>query len=98
MNRVFFENGKHADISDKELDLHIKMQKIYNNTYRMRDEYAEKLKNEMKNSIIDIHDECIEKYQIFSKELEPQLDFCLKYQLTSLLPDLGVKIMKIEKV
>ena len=98
MNRVFFENGKHADILDEELDLHIKMQKVYNNIYRMRDEYAEKLKKEMENSIIDIHDECIKKYQIFSKKLEPHLDVCLKYQQISLLPDLRVKILKIEKV
>jgi len=96
--RVFFENGKFAELTSSQLNTHMNIQQAYQNIYEKRDSYAAQLKEKMNNSAIDISDKCLEEYQKFCSVLEPELDICMKYELSSVLPSLDVKIKKVEKL
>lgn len=96
MNKVYFEGNKFVWLTDLQLELHLKMQKEYAEIYKMRDDKEKELRFKMENSAIDILDKCLDELKMFLKTLEPGLDICMKYELTSLLPKLNVKILRIE--
>lgn len=96
MNKVYFEGNRFEWLTDPQLELHQKMQKEYAEIYKMRDDKENELRFKMENSAIDISDKCLEELKMFLKTLEPVLDICMKYELTSLLPKLNVKILRIE--
>lgn len=98
MNKVYFEGNKIVWLTDSQLDLHLKMQKEYAELCKIRDDKENELRSKMENSAIDISEKCVEELKMFLKTLEPVLDICMKYELTSLLPlpRLDVKILRIE--
>ena len=96
MNKVYFEGNRFEWLTDPQLELHQKMQKEYAEIYKMRDDKENELRFKMENSSIDISDKCLEELEMFLKTLEPGLDICMEYELTSLLPKLNVKILRIE--
>lgn len=96
--RVYFENNKWAELSQDQLNLHIKMQKVYNNIEKEREDFADELKERAAKRYIyrpDLDQKDQEEYRAFLKQLELRLDFCFKYDQTSLLPPLSVKIKEV---
>lgn len=96
MNKVYFADNRIEWLTEPQLKLHLKMQKEYAEIYKMRDDKEKELRFKMENSAIDISDKCLDELKMFLKTLEPGLDICMKYNLTSLLPRLDVKILRIE--
>lgn len=96
MNKVYFAGNRIVWLTDLQLELHQKMQKEYAEIYKMRDDKEKVLRFKMENTAIDISDKCLEELKMFLKTLEPALDVCMKYESTSLLPKLDVKILRIE--
>lgn len=97
--RVVFENNKWVEMSQEQLDLHIKMQEVYNDIGKTRNQFAEKIKEKFEK-----HSHCPylieqdqEEYRSFLKSLEPRLDFCFKYDQCSMLPPLSIKIKEVRK-
>lgn len=96
--RVIFENNIWVEMSQERLDLHIKMQEVYNDIGKTRDQFAEIFKEKLeKHSYYPyLIEQDQEEYRLFLKSLEPRLDFCFKYDQISLLPPLAVKIKEIK--
>ncbi|MCQ2577531.1 MAG: hypothetical protein MJ176_03255 [Treponema sp.] len=97
--KVFFENNKWAELTQDQLDLHIKMQKVYNDIGKEREDFVEKLRERSLKSCYypDSFQKDQEEYRSFLKSLKPRLDFCLKYDQISLLPPLRIKIKEIKQ-
>ncbi|MCQ2086609.1 MAG: hypothetical protein MJZ37_00835 [Bacilli bacterium] len=97
--KVFFENNKWAELTQDQLDLHIKMQKVYNDIGKEREDFVEKQRERSMKSCYnpDLFQKEQEEYRAFLKQLEPRLDFCFKYDQCSMLPPLSVKIKEIKQ-
>lgn len=97
--KVFFENNKWAELTQDQLNLHIKMQKVYNDIGKEREDFVEKQRERWLkicyNPDLVLKDQ--EEYRSFLKSLEPRLDFCFKYDQCSMLPPLSVKIKEVRE-